>query len=613
MPIRKISFLLAVFVLTVLVIPKGFSQDTKLDSLYAALSKDFSPAQDSLLYQKLILDIDALTSDTIAGRYFQKFAHLRDGNGLWDTITKTMLLKAYERYDAFGDPCKTVIAQFSLTRVTLFQGPLEETLSRAKKGLELAKTCGELKHIAHAQSYLGAAYINLGRYKTALEYLITSEKNYEQLQDESGIAMVNLDKAIVYDELNDDVKAGECTKKAAMIYKAQPDKQLNYGIALIDLTTTYLKLKQYDSIKKYLPIAHKIVEGKHQMAMSYVYQNYGTLYFDLGNYDTAIDYYNKAIALNKSIDNTSLNVTLYGFLSEIYIKKQQPDTAYEYALKADSIAQAMDNTSLKLANLPNLAEASYAKKLYTESHEALKTYIHLYDSIKGVERVKEISALEEAYEAEKRENVIQLQQQENALLQEKNRASNNRNWAFGILALLIALVAYLLIHRFRLKNQQQRIQMKIRELENANLNKEINYKNRELTSKVLQIAQKNELLEELKSNLDTLKRTTGHSREVNQLYNKLQIEKQIDENWDSFLKQFTEINPKFYEELDQRHEGLTKNDFRLAALVKMNVNSKDIASILNISPEGVKKARYRLRKKLHLNSDDNLEQYLMML
>ncbi|HPF97810.1 MAG TPA: helix-turn-helix transcriptional regulator, partial [Mangrovimonas sp.] len=149
--------------------------------------------------------------------------------------------------------------------------------------------------------------------------------------------------------------------------------------------------------------------------------------------------------------------------------------------------------------------------------------------------------------------------------------------------------------------------------ENANLNKEINYKNRELTSKVLQIAQKNELLEELKSNLDTLKRTTGHSREVNQLYNKLQIEKQIDENWDSFLKQFTEINPKFYEELDQRHEGLTKNDFRLAALVKMNVNSKDIASILNISPEGVKKARYRLRKKLHLNSDDNLEQYLMML
>ncbi|HRV56339.1 MAG TPA: helix-turn-helix transcriptional regulator, partial [Mangrovimonas sp.] len=289
------------------------------------------------------------------------------------------------------------------------------------------------------------------------------------------------------------------------------------------------------------------------------------------------------------------------------------DTAYEYALKADSIAQAMDNTSLKLANLPNLAEASYAKKLYTESHEALKTYIHLYDSIKGVERVKEISALEEAYEAEKRENVIQLQQQENALLQEKNRASNNRNWAFGILALLIALVAYLLIHRFRLKNQQQRIQMKIRELENANLNKEINYKNRELTSKVLQIAQKNELLEELKSNLDTLKRTTGHSREVNQLYNKLQIEKQIDENWDSFLKQFTEINPKFYEELDQRHEGLTKNDFRLAALVKMNVNSKDIASILNISPEGVKKARYRLRKKLHLNSDDNLEQYLMML
>lgn len=597
--------------IAVLVHCNVFSQNQKLDSLYSALLKDFSLAKDTTLYQNILLDIDNIASDTIAALYFQKFSRLRDDNGLWDTITKTMLAKAYERCNHHGDPCKTVRAQFDLTRFSLFQGLPEETLTLAKKALELANSCGELSHIAHAQSYLGAAYINLSRFRTSLEYLIASEKNYEKLQDLSGIAMVNLDKAIVYDELDDDLKAAECTKKAALIYRDMPNRALNYGVALVDLTTTYLEMKAYDSVQKYLPVAEKILENKHQMAMSYIYQNYGTLYSHSGDYNQAIDYYNKAISINKSINNTSLNVNLYSLLSQAYLGKEQPDMAYEYALLADSIATIMGNSNLILNNLRVMADASFAKKRYKESHESLLSYIYLYDSIKGVERVKEISALEEAYEAEKRENLIQLQQQENALLQEKNRASNNRNWALGILALLITVIAYFLIHRFRLKNQQQQIQMKLHELENVNLNKEINYKNRELTSKALQIAQKNELLEELKTNLDTLKKNTGHSREVNQLYNKLQLEKQIDENWDTFLQQFTEINPRFYEQLNQDHEGLTKNDFRLAALIKMNVNSKDIASILNISPEGVKKARYRLRKKLNLSTDDSLEKHLM--
>ena len=280
--------------------------------------------------------------------------------------------------------------------------------------------------------------------------------------------------------------------------------------------------------------------------------------------------------------------------------------AYRYATIADSIARAIGDTGQRISNLPVLAKASHAMSLHNQSNNTYQEYIKLYDSIKGIERVKEISALEQAYEAEKRENIIKLQQRENDLLTEKNRASNNRNLALGILSLLVAAIAYSLVHRFRLKSQQQENQMKIHKLENAHLN-------RELTSKVLQIAQKNEVLQELKDNLNSLKQNSGYSKNVNELYNKLQLEKQIDENWDTFLQQFTDINPKFYKELNQQHEGLTKNDFRLAALIRMNVNSKDIASILNISPEGVKKARYRLRKKLNLSSDDNMENYLILI
>ena len=58
---------------------------------------------------------------------------------------------------------------------------------------------------------------------------------------------------------------------------------------------------------------------------------------------------------------------------------------------------------------------------------------------------------------------------------------------------------------------------------------------------------------------------------------------------------------------------MTKNDLRLAALLKMNLSSKEIASVLNITMEGVKKARQRFRKKLELSSEDSLENFVIQL
>ena len=279
-----------------------FSQNLKLDSIYSKLSEDFDEKETVLVYQSINKEIAAIHSDTLAAEYYQKFAYLRESKGYWDEVAETMHHKAYERCIKFGDPCKTVMIQFGLTRFSLFQDNPQETLERAKKALNLAKDCNELKHIAHAQSYIGAAYINLSSYKIALEYLIESEKNYEILKNSSGVAMVNLDKAIVYDELKDDEKAAECTKKAALIYKDQPDKELNYGVALVDLCSTYIKLKEFDSVQKYLPIAHSILENKHQLAMTYIYQNYGSLYNHLGDQGQAIENYEKSLALNKSIN-----------------------------------------------------------------------------------------------------------------------------------------------------------------------------------------------------------------------------------------------------------------------------------------------------------------------
>jgi len=153
----------------------------------------------------------------------------------------------------------------------------------------------------------------------------------------------------------------------------------------------------------------------------------------------------------------------------------------------------------------------------------------------------------------------------------------------------------------------------LREARQARLERELEFKKRELASKALQIAQKNEVLEGLRAEIKNIADNSEADKGVTEVLNTLRIERSIDNNWDEFTRQFQELNPDFYQRLTQKVQGMTKSDLRLAALLKMNLNSKEIASILNITPEGVKKARHRFRKKLEIRSDESLEKFVVEL
>ena len=584
--------------------------ETELDSIYKHLKTNWNNEKtDGSFFKTLDVSIQNITEDTTAALFYHKFANLRLNMGHWDSIAEQMHQNGYDRLKSTEHQCKLAISQFNLTRFSLFQDE-PKTLERAKHSLEIAKKCGELKQIAHAQSYIGAAYINLNDYKSALQNLLESEKNYTAIDDQTGIAMVNLDLAIVYTHFQEDLKSIEATKKAAMIYKKE-GRAMNYAVSLIDMCSSYLDIKETDSVLKYLPIAEKIVEGKHQLASAYVQQHYGNLYSQLGKYDEAIEHLKHSLNINKTIDDSSLNSNLFNFLVENYKKKGNKNTAYRYALKSDSVSKIIDDKYERLKSLLTLANASSDVNKHEQSRASFMSYIELKDSILGAEKFKEIAALETFYEAEKRENLIKIQQQENDLLSTKNTAANNRNIALIISLLLLAVLAYALISKFKLKATQQEALTKVKELENDNLNQKIEYQKRELASKALHIAQKNEMLIELKQDLTAIKKDENANTKVNHLINKLHIDKQIDDNWEQFTNQFIEMNPDFYKNITNLYGDLTKNDMRLIALLKMKYDSNSIASLLNISLEGVKKARYRLRKKLNLTSDKNLEKHIM--
>lgn len=83
-----------------------------------------------------------------------------------------------------------------------------------------------------------------------------------------------------------------------------------------------------------------------------------------------------------------------------------------------------------------------------------------------------------------------------------------------------------------------------------------------------------------------------------------------EKDWELFRLYFEEVNDSFFTTLQQKSNELTTGDLKLAALIRLNLNIKEAAAVLNISPDSLRKARYRLRQKLGLVERENLTDYL---
>ena len=137
----------------------------------------------------------------------------------------------------------------------------------------------------------------------------------------------------------------------------------------------------------------------------------------------------------------------------------------------------------------------------------------------------------------------------------------------------------------------------------------LNHKNQELTLLTLNSTYKKNLLISLKKEVKTIF-TSGDCPEIKPLRAMLSSFDEDESDWEVFKNQFEIIHSGFFNRLDKLHPGFTANEKRFCAYIKIGMSSNDIAKLLNISMEGIKKSRYRLRKKFGLATPDNLDDYI---
>lgn len=207
-------------------------------------------------------------------------------------------------------------------------------------------------------------------------------------------------------------------------------------------------------------------------------------------------------------------------------------------------------------------------------------------------------------------------------------------WAKFIYALILLSALYVLYRwlkkKFRLQKarfeEEQKKLRYIHELEinktegemvalrNEKLEAEINHKNSELASSAMHLVKKGELLTKVKTELTHVMKVMDNSQavsEVKKVLRSLTDDDNMDKEWENFTKHFDKVHSDFVVSLKEKHPTITGNEVKLCAYLRMNLSTKEIAQLMNISVRGVEISRYRLRKKLQLPSEINLFDYLI--
>jgi len=166
----------------------------------------------------------------------------------------------------------------------------------------------------------------------------------------------------------------------------------------------------------------------------------------------------------------------------------------------------------------------------------------------------------------------------------------------------------------KLNREREEAEKTIIKLQNDNLQADIQYKSSQLALSTMSIVKKNELLMEIGNELAGMKTELGY-RIPNKYFDKINklINQNIDNehDWEIFEQLFDQAHQNFFKRLKDAYPTLTASDLRLCAYLRMNLSSKEIAPLINITVRGVEERRYRLRKRLNLSTEESLTDFIL--
>ncbi|GGI58114.1 tetratricopeptide repeat protein [Winogradskyella haliclonae] len=474
---------------------------------------------------------------------------------------------------------------------------------------QMISTALELKNgriLVDALQRKSVVLLDMANYSSAMEVVLKSVQIADTMKPKytlgKAIGLSDIGRVEIH---RNNYKASIDPTKRALKLLEELNNLKWQAIVLNQLGNAYWHLEDYDNALTSYEQSLKIVtEQNRQDYMAVALDNIAGIYSKKGQYKKALSMAQKAQAITLKIGTISNKINSYGSIADIYLENNYPKKSIYNYTKGIQIADSV-NAIDDLYTLYRGRSSAYSNNgNYKQALLDYKIYKKLYDSIFSTKSEKYIEELKTKFNIQKKESEILIKEKEIRLLEERKQKAENQRLFFIITAGGILLFALSVIYGLRQK-------MKRNKTEREKLDIDLGFKEKQLTTHALHLAHKNEVLLDLKEQLKSIKSESNNSRGFQNIINNINLDINNDNNWEQFKSYFEDVHKDFNTKIIKTYPEVSNNDLRLMSLLKMNLSSKEIANILNISAEGVKKARYRLRKKLNLSTEESLQELVL--
>ncbi|MEM6264872.1 MAG: tetratricopeptide repeat protein, partial [Bacteroidota bacterium] len=455
------------------------------------------------------------------------------------------------------------------------------------QALEIAKILPYPAGKAFANRVIGVAHWARGNLDLSFKFLLEAEKDYAALGDSLGMAnsMLNLGMAYAdqvrndiamqrYEQALDIFRSLGQDSRIATTYSKMADLLIRQG----EFDQAYLYLTQALDIHKSTNFLYGIAEANSKL---------GKIALERNKFTDAISYFLLAVEAGSSRNDHVGLAENYHYIGWAFLQKNDIGQARRYLSSSRELAETYQLKKIQKEVYNTSKDLEVRTSNYTKAIQYYDQYLNIKDSLFNEEKSRIIAQMEAKRSFEEKEQELKIAQKNLDLLREKNTTDRLTKLALGLGILAVMAISWGLLQRQNKRLYKKQQDLNQAEEKSTQLAEVITTKEQELTSYTFNFVQKNELISGLKAELKELKPQVSkeHRPKLDALSRQIDSILRVDKDWRDFRKHFESVHPNLIKQLSQQFPDLTQNEFKLIALVRLNLSSKEISSVLGISPD----------------------------
>lgn len=382
----------------------------------------------------------------------------------------------------------------------------------------------------------------------------------------------------------------------------------------------YLKKKDYKKALEYFEKSLSILDVSNPIHLEFkanVYENFGHVYSDLNNRDKAIEYYKEAGNISRRVNSKVLeirtNLAMILLFDDSSKGNKIPEEIEQMIISVRTYFKKNKNeiVSIHYNGLPErfykfLVERSQQNHpdnsniSFEDAWKDYQEYIIAFHNTKTSNTVTEdyVNMMNSYYD-----QVISKEKNEKKVAVQKQ---------LGIIMMLILIILFIitLLRNRILKLEAIKGKNKVVEIENSMMEQRLEFKNEDIINLSTQLSMMLDLKKSIVEKITVLSEKEVTKESLKKLLQDLKIETSIEDRLLVLKSDITKLNSQFLSALMNRYPSLSKTEREICSLIRLNLSTKEIAMIRNTSVNAVKMNRSRIRKKMQLDKNEELDRYI---